>query len=106
MRSRAARRSATAVEDLAEQTSLATERPERRGVEPLDGAAQRRVGARAISDHLCWTAIDGVQLHDLMPIPYCEDAMRHIAARVRRIQDVLEQPLVLENFCMKQRSFS
>ncbi len=74
------------------------------GTDPLDRdylrellALQRRVGARAISDHLCWTAIDGVQLHDLMPIPYCEDAMRHIAARVRRIQDVLEQPLVLEN---------
>jgi uncharacterized protein (UPF0276 family) len=60
-------------------------------------ALQRRCGALAISDHLCWTAHDGVQLHDLMPIPYTEEAMRHVAARVRRIQDELEQPLVLEN---------
>lgn len=60
-------------------------------------ALQRRCGASAISDHLCWTAVDGVHLHDLLPIPYTEDAMRHVVARVRRIQDELEQPLVLEN---------
>lgn len=60
-------------------------------------ALQRRCGAIAVSDHLCWTAVDGVHLHDLLPIPYTEDAMRHVTARVRRIQDELEQPLVLEN---------
>ncbi|MBL9077297.1 MAG: DUF692 domain-containing protein [Planctomycetes bacterium] len=74
------------------------------GADPVDRAylrelraLQRRCGARWISDHLCWTAVDGVHLHDLLPIPYTETAMRHVAARVRRIQDELEQPLVLEN---------
>lgn len=58
---------------------------------------QRRCGALWISDHLCWTAVDGVQLHDLMPVPYDEPTLDHVVARVRAIQDVLEQPLVLEN---------
>jgi len=60
-------------------------------------ALQRRCGARWISDHLCWTAIDGVQLHDLLPIPYTEAVLRHVAARVSAIQHELGQPLVLEN---------
>ena len=60
-------------------------------------ALQRRCSAAWIGDHLCWTAIDGVQMHDLLPIPYDEATLEHVAARVRRIQDVLEQPLVLEN---------
>lgn len=74
------------------------------GTDPIDRAylrelraLQRRCGALAISDHLCWTAIDGVHLHDLLPVPYTETAMAHVAMRVRRIQDELEQPLVLEN---------
>lgn len=74
------------------------------GTDPLDRgylrelrALQRRCGAGWISDHLCWTGVDGVQLHDLLPIPYTEAAMRHVAARVRQVQDALEQPLVLEN---------
>ncbi|MBL8749042.1 MAG: DUF692 domain-containing protein [Planctomycetes bacterium] len=74
------------------------------GTDPIDRdhlrelrALQRRCGARWISDHLCWTAVDGVHLHDLLPIPYDEATLDHVAARVRRIQDELEQPLVLEN---------
>jgi uncharacterized protein len=74
------------------------------GTDPLDRAylrelrqLQRRCGAVAVSDHLCWTAVGGVQLHDLLPIPYTESALRHVAARVRIVQDILEQPLVLEN---------
>jgi len=74
------------------------------GTDPLDRdylrelrALQRRCRAGWISDHLCWTAVDGVQLHDLLPIPYTEAALEHVAARVRLVQDVLEQPLVLEN---------
>ncbi|MFY9343639.1 MAG: DUF692 domain-containing protein [Planctomycetota bacterium] len=58
---------------------------------------QRRTGARWISDHLCWTAVDGVHLHDLLPIPYSEAVLRHVAARVAAIQHELGQPLVLEN---------
>ena len=50
-----------------------------------------------ISDHLCWTGVSGRNLHDLMPLPYTFEAVEHVAARVRQVQDVLERPLVLEN---------
>ena len=60
-------------------------------------ALQQRCGARWISDHLCWTGVDGVNLHDLMPMPYTEEALRHLVARIRQVQDLLEQPLILEN---------
>ncbi|MBL8751886.1 MAG: DUF692 domain-containing protein [Planctomycetes bacterium] len=60
-------------------------------------ALARRCRAIAISDHLSWSAVDGVHLHDLLPIPYTERALRHVAARVDAIQDELGCPLVLEN---------
>lgn len=50
-----------------------------------------------ISDHLCWTGVAGHQLHDLMPMPLTEEALDHVVERVRRVQDFLGRPLVLEN---------
>ena len=50
-----------------------------------------------VSDHLCWTGVAGVNTHDLLPMPLNEESLRHVAARVRRVQDFLERPLVLEN---------
>jgi uncharacterized protein (UPF0276 family) len=50
-----------------------------------------------ISDHLCWTGIDGRQSHDLLPVPYSEEMLAWMTQRVRLVQDVLERPLVLEN---------
>ncbi len=50
-----------------------------------------------VSDHLCWTGVHGRQLHDLYPLPYTEEALRHVAARVRAVQDALGRRLVLEN---------
>lgn len=50
-----------------------------------------------ISDHLCWTGVDGVNLHDLMPLPYTEEALRHVARRVLRVQEFLGRRLVIEN---------
>jgi uncharacterized protein (UPF0276 family) len=50
-----------------------------------------------ISDHLCWTGVDGAQLHDLMPLVHTEDAIAHVVDRVRRVQDFLGRRLVLEN---------
>ena len=74
------------------------------GTDPLDvrhlrdlRTLQRRCKARWISDHLCWTSVNGKNLHDLLPLPRTRDALRHVIRRVRRAQDVLEQPLVLEN---------
>src|SRR3546814_19168818 len=50
-----------------------------------------------MSDHLCWTGIDGVQLHDLMTLPHTVEAVRHVARRVRQVQDALGRQLLLEN---------
>jgi uncharacterized protein (UPF0276 family) len=60
-------------------------------------ALQQRCKARWISDHICWTGVDGKNLHDLLPLPYTKRALRHLIERVRAVQDILEQPLVLEN---------
>ncbi|MEW6463420.1 DUF692 domain-containing protein [Ectopseudomonas khazarica] len=57
----------------------------------------RRVRPAWISDHLCWSRGNAHQLHDLLPLPYTEESLQHVAARVRQVQDVLERPLVLEN---------
>ena len=50
-----------------------------------------------ISDHLCWTGVAGRNSHDLLPIPFHEQSLRHVVERVRVVQDFLERPLVLEN---------
>lgn len=60
-------------------------------------ALQQRCKARWISDHICWTGVDGNNLHDLLPLPYTKAALRHLIERVNAVQDLLEQPLVLEN---------
>jgi uncharacterized protein len=48
------------------------------------------------SEHLTYCAAEG-HLYDLLPIPFTEEAVDHVAARVRRVQDILQRPLVLEN---------
>jgi uncharacterized protein (UPF0276 family) len=60
-------------------------------------ALARRTQARWVSDHLCWTGVLGRNVHDLLPMPYTEEALRHTVARVRAVSDFLERPLVLEN---------
>jgi uncharacterized protein (UPF0276 family) len=51
---------------------------------------------RFYSEHLSYCGDDG-QLYDLMPIPFSDDAVRYVARRVRRVQDILEQRIALEN---------
>jgi uncharacterized protein (UPF0276 family) len=60
-------------------------------------ALRDRIGARWVSDHLCWTGAHGKNTHDLLPLPLTEEALRHTARRVREVQDFLGAPLVLEN---------
>jgi hypothetical protein len=74
------------------------------GTDPLDMAylrALRRLADRVdpgwVSDHLCWTGVGGARLHDLLPMPFTEEALRHVASRVHAVQDVLRRKLVLEN---------
>ena len=56
-----------------------------------------RTKARWVSDHLCWTGVSGRNTHDLLPMPLTEEALGHVAARVRTVSDFLERPLMLEN---------
>ena len=56
-----------------------------------------RVQPAWISDHLCWTGVRGVNLHDLMPLPYTEEAIAHVAGRVAQAQDFLGRRILLEN---------
>jgi uncharacterized protein (UPF0276 family) len=56
-----------------------------------------RTRARWVSDHLCWTGVAGRNTHDLLPMPLTEEALAHVAARVRTVSDILERPLMLEN---------
>lgn len=50
-----------------------------------------------VSDHLCWTGVHGVNLHDLLPFPYTPEALDHVVARIQHVQDYLKRPLALEN---------
>jgi uncharacterized protein len=72
--------------------------------DPLDYdylAALKRLAERIepewISDHLCWTGIEGRNLHDLLPLPYTEEAIAHVSERVDRVQDFLGRRILLEN---------
>ena len=62
-------------------------------------ALAERVQPAWISDHLCWTGVNGANSHDLLPLPLTPGALRHVADRVRAVQDFLGRPLVLENPC-------
>jgi uncharacterized protein len=71
---------------------------------PLDRAYLEEVKALAqriepawISDHLCWTGVAGKNLHDLLPLPYTDEALKHVVARVRSVQDILGRRILLEN---------
>ena len=60
-------------------------------------ALAQRIEPAWISDHLCWTGVDHHNLHDLLPMPYTEAALRHLVARVQQVQDLLGRRLLLEN---------
>jgi len=60
-------------------------------------ALRDRTNARWVSDHLCWTGVAGKNTHDLLPMPYTEEALAHVIARTRAVQDFLGAPLALEN---------
>lgn len=56
-----------------------------------------RIQPAWISDHLCWTGVHGQNIHDLLPLPYTEEAAKHVAVRVRQVQDFLGRQILLEN---------
>lgn len=56
-----------------------------------------RIDPLWVSDHLCWTGVDGINLHDLLPLPYTEQALAHVVERVIRVQEFLGRRILLEN---------
>ena len=60
-------------------------------------ALAARVQPAWISDHLCWGSVGGHYAHDLLPLPYTEEALTHVVARVDRIQDRLGRQILIEN---------
>lgn len=50
-----------------------------------------------ISDHLSWSSFSGQYFHELLPLPYTEEAVTHVAGRIRQVQDYLGQQLLIEN---------
>jgi uncharacterized protein (UPF0276 family) len=56
-----------------------------------------RIDPPWFSDHLCWSGAAGVHVHDLLPLPFTRQAVDHVAARVRQVQDFIGRPFALEN---------
>ena len=73
--------------------------PDPLDAEHLQGVAQvcRRIGASEYTEHLCWSGAHSAFFHDLLPLPFSEEAVHHAARRAREVSDRLELPLLLEN---------
>ena len=58
---------------------------------------EQRIQPIRVSDHLCWTGVHGRNMHDLLPLPFTQEALHVIKRNVEHAQEVLQRPLVLEN---------
>ena len=56
-----------------------------------------RIDPFIVSDHLCWTGVGGQNLHDLLPLPFTEEAIEHISRRVSQVQEHIGRTILLEN---------
>jgi hypothetical protein len=56
-----------------------------------------RFEARWVSDHLCWTGVGGINLHDLLPLPFTEEALVHVSERIAQVQEALGRRIMIEN---------
>jgi len=72
--------------------------------DPIDRAhlarvrdAVRRYEPALVSEHACWGHVDGEHFNDLLPLPYNEEAVEHLAARVREVQDFIGRQILIEN---------
>jgi hypothetical protein len=72
--------------------------------DPLDavhlaqlGRLAERVEPAAVSEHLCWSHVDGRHLNDLLPLPFTEEALALVCERVEQVQTVLSRPILVEN---------
>jgi hypothetical protein len=71
---------------------------------PLDqahlSALQRlckQVQPAAVSEHLCWNSAAGMVMNDLLPFPYTQESLAHVASRVEQVQEKLGRQLLVEN---------
>lgn len=60
-------------------------------------ALSERIKPKWISDHLCWTGLHGKNTHDLLPLPYTEEAIHHVVNRIQQVQNFLGQRILIEN---------
>lgn len=60
-------------------------------------ALAERIQPQWISDHLCWTGVNGNNLHDLLPLPYTQEAINYVADRISQVQDYLGRQMLIEN---------
>lgn len=72
--------------------------------DPLDqdymkqlNALVERVDPVFLSDHLCWTGVNGLNMHDLLPLPYTQETIEHVVSRIQQMQDYLRRPMLIEN---------
>ena len=56
-----------------------------------------RIEPALVSEHLCWSGVDGRCLNDLLPLPYTDEALAHVCARIDRVQQALQRPIAVEN---------
>jgi uncharacterized protein (UPF0276 family) len=73
-------------------------------MDPLDRDYLKRLKKLAkqiepawVSDHLCWTGVDGINSHDLLPLPYNDKAISHVVSRIQQVQDFLGREILIEN---------
>lgn len=56
-----------------------------------------RIEPAAVSEHLCWSAVDGCYLNDLLPLPYTREALATVCERIDEVQTVLGRAILIEN---------
>jgi len=57
----------------------------------------RRIAPAAVSEHLCWSSVDGRHFNDLLPLPYTDEALDHVCGRVHAVQEALGRAILVEN---------
>jgi uncharacterized protein len=69
---------------------------DRRHLASLDRLV-RRIEPALVSEHLCWSSIGGRHMNELLPLPYCEESLAHVASRVDEVQEYLGRQILVEN---------
>jgi uncharacterized protein (UPF0276 family) len=57
----------------------------------------KRTQAKWVSDHMCFTGVDGINAHDLLPLPMTDEAIRHVSNKIEQAQDFLGRQILVEN---------